>query len=177
MSVWIAVVFEGTADLQIATDLTDRTLLETIEWLDEDTLPNQRSWLGETDHGERLTWKGIKRLARDAGIRAHGHFDGQPGKPDAAAAPRAIMFVLQTFSDLQAIVLIRDQDEEPERKAGLEQARSQDQSRIPIVIGLAIVERECWVLSGFEPKDSVESSRLEAEKKTSASIPACGATI
>jgi hypothetical protein len=34
-----------------------------------------------------------------------------------------------------------------------------------IVVGLAIVERECWVVSGFEPQDEGELSRLETERK------------
>jgi hypothetical protein len=114
--------------------------------------------------GERLTWKGIKKMARGSGIRASGHFDGEPGHPDAAAARRAIHFLLEQIPDLNAIVLIRDQDDEPERRAGLEQARGQSHRGV-VIVGLAVVERECWVISGFEPLDADESSRLEAEKQ------------
>jgi hypothetical protein len=166
MSVRFAVVHEADADFQTATELADRVLVEAIEWLDDDLLANQREWLGETARGERLTWKGVKQLARDAGIRVHGHFDGEPGLPDAAAARRAILFLLRTVADLNAIVLIRDQDDQPGRRAGLEQARNQDNSGMMIVVGLAIVERECWVVSGFEPQDEGESSRLETERST-----------
>src|ERR1700746_836917 len=94
MSVRFAVVHEANADFQIATELADRVLVEAIEWLDEDLLANQRQWVAETDNAARLTWKGIKQLAREAGIRVHGHFDGRPGLPDAAAARRAIVFAL-----------------------------------------------------------------------------------
>jgi hypothetical protein len=166
MSVRFAVVHEANEDFQTATELADRVLVEAIEWLDEELLANQREWLAETAGGERLTWKGIKQLARAAGIRVHGHFDGKPGLPDAAAARRAILFLLRTVADLNAIVLIRDQDDEPERRAGMEQARSQDHSGIVIAVGLAIVERECWVVSEFEPQDEGESSRLETERRT-----------
>lgn len=166
MSVRIAVVHEADPDLETATELADRALIESVDWLDTDILTNQRVWLSKAVHGERLTWKGIIRLAREAGIRAYGHFQGQPGQPDAAAARRAILFILMTFPDLDAIVLIRDQDDEPERKVGLEQARNGDRSGVTIVIGLAIVERECWVLNGFEPKDSAELSRLEVERNS-----------
>src|SRR5262249_51155131 len=37
--------------------------------------------------------------------------------------------------------------------------------------GLAIVERESWVVSGFEPQDEGESARLEVEKQTLAFDP------
>ncbi len=35
-----------------------------------------------------------------------------------------------------------------------------------IVVGLAVVERECWVISGFDPQDDGESARLDAERGT-----------
>ena len=81
MSVRVAVVHEAEADFQTATELADRVLVEAIEWLEEDLLADQREWLGATAGGERLTWAGIKRFARDAGIRFHGHFNGEPGWP------------------------------------------------------------------------------------------------
>jgi hypothetical protein len=165
MSARFAVVHEAAADFQTATELAERVLVETIEWLDEDLLANQREWLAEVAGGRPLTWKGIKQFAREAGIRVRGHFDGEPGLPDAAAARRAILFLLKEAPDLNAIVLIRDQDDEPDRRKGLEQARSQDHSGIVIAVGLAIVERECWVVSGFEPQDEGESSRLETVRK------------
>jgi hypothetical protein len=165
MSVRFAVVYEAEADFQTATELADRVLTEAIDWLDEDLVDHQREWLARTDAGDRFTWTGINQLARNAGIRVHGHFDEKPGLPDAAAARRATLFLLNTVPKLNAIVLIRDQDDQPERRAGLEQARNQDHSGIVIVVGVAIVERECWVVSGFEPKDEGELSRLETEKK------------
>lgn len=166
MSVRFAVVYEADADFQTATELADRVLVEAIEWLNEDLVTYQREWLAETGEGARFTWRGIKQLALNVGIRVHGHFDGEPSLPDAAAARRAIRFLLRTVPNINAIVLIRDQDDQPERRAGLEQARRQDRSGIVIAMGLAIVERECWVVSGFEPQDEGESSRLEAERKT-----------
>jgi hypothetical protein len=164
MSLNFAVVHEAVADFETATELADRGLCEAIDWLDEDLLAHQRTWLGETVAGNRLTWKGIRQLAHEAGIRAHGHFDGEPALPDAAAARRAILFLRQELSALDAIVLIRDQDDEPERRHGLEQARNQDHGEIVIVVGLAVVERECWVISGYDPQNEVESARLEAER-------------
>jgi hypothetical protein len=96
MSVRFAVVHEAPTDFQTATELADRVLVEAIEWLDEDLLAHQREWVAETAAGDRLTWKGIKQLAHNAGMRIHGHFDGEPGLPDAAAARRAILYLLRT---------------------------------------------------------------------------------
>ena len=38
-------------------------------------------------------------------------------------------------------------------------------SMATIVIGLAITERECWVISGFDPGDDDETQKLEDEKQ------------
>ena len=129
--------------------------------------------IAELPDGERLTWTGIKKSAPDEGFRVHGHFDeGEPALPDARAARRAISYLRRKLPNLDAIVLIRDQDNKPKRRDGLEQARREDgleqarradRKRLRIVVGCAVVERECWILSGYEPEDEDEIARLHAE--------------
>ncbi len=165
MSLRFAVVHEAEADFQTATELADRALCDAINWLDEDLVPHQRTWIDHTTSGDRLFWKRIRQLALDAGITPMGFFEGEPGHPDAAAARRALFFLRWEFPDLDAIVLIRDQDDQPERRDGLEQARKQDHGGIVIVVGLAVVERECWVLSGYDPRDEAESARLAEQRR------------
>lgn len=161
MTLRFAVVYEGDADFQTATQLADRVLLECITWLDKEELDNQREWKGSSSAGRRLTWKALKQLAYDLNIRVHGHFGGAPASPDAKAAKRAIDYLLIDMPDLTGIVLLRDQDDQPDRRIGLEQARAADHSDPPIVIGLAITERECWALCGFEPQGESQRARLE----------------
>jgi hypothetical protein len=165
MSQRFAVVHEAEADFDTATELADRVLVESIDWLEEHQIAHQREWVEQAPGSRRLTWKTIPQLAREVGIRAHGHFGGEPGEADAAAARRAILYLLATVPDLKAILLIRDQDDQPGRRDGLEQARRHDHSGAVIVIGLAVVERECWVISGFDPRDEEETSRLAAERQ------------
>lgn len=166
MSQRFAVVYEAEADFHTATELADRVLADTIDWLDEHLIADQREWVGTVPVDRRLTWKAIPQLAHAAGIRAHGHFDGEPGEADAAAARRAILYLLASIPDPKAILLIRDQDDQPERRVGLEQARGQHHGEVVIVIGLAVVEREAWVISGFDPRDDAETGRLAAERRT-----------
>jgi hypothetical protein len=165
MSQRFAVVYEANADYQLATEIADRELVDAIDWLEHDQLDSQRSWMAELEPGMQFTWMSIKKLASDAGVKAHGHFDGKPKEADATAARRAIRYLLRAIPDLKAILLIRDQDDKPDRRIGLEQARAEDRSGLPIVIGLAIVERECWVISGFDPRDDAETTRLEDERQ------------
>ncbi len=162
-----AVVFEALADFQIATELADRELCDSIDWLrhDEALVLHQREWIHRSPEGELLAWSRIDDLARNAGVRAHGHFDGDPGELDAVAARRAIRYLGNAFDDLEAILLIRDQDKYPERRVGLEQARRENHHGLIVVIGLAIVEREAWVLSGFDASDDSEMVSLEAERQ------------
>lgn len=161
-----AVVYEAEADLVTATALADREICDVIDWLDTEQLQYQRSWQSVNTSGEPLTWKAIKRMARNAGVRSHGRFNGDPGLPDAAAARRAIDYLQETFSDLDAVVLIRDQDDEPTRRDGLEQARNRESGGLVVVVGLAVVEREAWVISGFDPQDEPETARLDGERHT-----------
>lgn len=165
MSKRFFVVHEARADFSTATELADRVLTTEIDWLDETLLDSQRQWIGEDQPGEPLTWTSIPSRAQELGIKVHGHFNGEPGLPDARAARRALAYVLRRHEDVavDAILLIRDMDDQAERRHGLEQGKAAYSSRTRIVIGLAIPERECWVLGGFEPKDEIERETLAEE--------------
>jgi hypothetical protein len=165
VSLQFAVVHEAPADFQTATELVDRVLVESIEWMEENLIDYHRTWFREWN-GAPLTWKRVKQSALDAGIDAIGFFDGEPAQPDARAARRAILYLRHAIPDLAGVLLIRDQDDQPERRVGLDQARRQEEGRFPVVVGLAVVERESWVISGFDPQDDVEKSRLAAERQT-----------
>jgi hypothetical protein len=166
MTLRIAVVHEADGDFHTATQLADRVLMEVIDWLDEHLIADQREWMGKIPIEQRLTWKTIPRLAREIGIKAHGHINGEPLEADAGAARRAILYLMAALDGLAGIVLIRDQNDQPERRKGLEQAREGDDGRVAIVLGLPVVEREAWVISGFEPQDVDERARLETERQT-----------
>ena len=64
-----AVVYEAPVDFATATELADRVLCECISWLDEELIGEQRTWLSHSSDGAPLTWKSIKQLALDAGIK------------------------------------------------------------------------------------------------------------
>ncbi len=164
MSRLFAVVHEAKADFTTATELADRVLLDTVTWLDADLLVHQREWVSHVLGDRRLAWKAVGKMAAERGIYAHGHFDGEPGQPDASAARKALLYLEEVLPDAKAVLLIRDQDNHPERRAGLEQARKQDRSGRVVVIGLSVVEREAWVLSGFDPEGTAETALLQHER-------------
>jgi hypothetical protein len=158
------VIHEAKGDFTTATELADRVSVGEIDWLDETLLESQRTWIGEDSPGNRLTWKSIPHRAREIGIRVHGHFNGEPALPDANATRRAIVYVLRQFETVDAILLIRDMDDQTERRAGLEQARTVFR-HLNIIIGVAVSERECWIISGFDPINSDEEQKLALERQ------------
>lgn len=159
------VISEAQADFVLVTELADRVLVEQVDWLEEEHLESSRAWLNDGAGGKPLFWKSVSTLARAAGIRAHGHFQGEPGEADAQMARRAIRFVKLKFPSVDAIVLSRDQDEFPNRKTGLRQAVEAEVAHPTILIALADREREAWVICGFEPQSDQESSRLAEERQ------------
>lgn len=165
------VVSEARADFTTATELADRVLVEAIEWMEEGLLDSQRQWIGEDLPGYHLAWTTVAQRARELGIRAQGHFNGEPGLPDAHAARRALLYVRQKFDTPDAIVLVRDIDDQGERRQGLEQARADDRSEIVIVIGVACAMRECWVICGFVPNGEDEEQLLASERQQLGSNP------
>ena len=169
MTLRFAVVHEYDSDFTTATELADRVLCEAIDdWL-KDSLADQREWVGTNPANQRLTWTGIKRSAERSHVKAHGHFGDSSGFADAISARRALEYLLLAFDgELDAVLLVRDRDNEPERKRGLEQARAEHENsrkRPEVVIGFAIPEREAWVLSGFEPQDDGERATLADERQ------------
>ena len=64
MSLQFVVVYEAPADFQTATNLADRELTDCVQWLDEDHIQNQRSWLSHSADGVPLTWIRTLRVHR-----------------------------------------------------------------------------------------------------------------
>lgn len=165
MSMRFAVVYEAEADFTTATELADRVLVREIEWLDNSLLVSQREWLDKSQDGAPFKWKTIPQKARECGIRVRGHFDGEPGLADAKAARRAIEYVMYQHESVDALLLVRDLDDQNERRDGLEQARHESKIACPLVIGAAVPERESWVICGFDPEDDSEIERLQSERQ------------
>lgn len=162
----LVVVCEADADRRTATGLADRVLCQEVEWIEPESIDLHRRWQGLAEGSAYLEWRRTATLARERGLRPHGHFDGRPGAPDAYAARRALLLLALEASRLDAVLLIRDSDGEMERRTGLEQARAERAWPFPVVLGLAHPKRECWVLAGFEPRSDAERERLANARRS-----------
>ncbi|MCA9686529.1 MAG: hypothetical protein KC457_30455 [Myxococcales bacterium] len=165
----IGLVVEAPGDARMARMLVDRVLLHARDWLDPDQLDLYRSYSGVDLGTDHCQWKKIPELCRKHRVRAHGHFDGKPGAHDALAARK----ILQLFSRLDigpaAVVFLRDSDNDPDRRVGLEQARidctAPGIDPQHIAIGLAHPEGEAWSIAGFSPVSSEEREALATQRK------------
>lgn len=164
----LGVVCEARSDRDTACALADRVLVDAIDWLDEALLDTQRSWRGLTPGEPFLRWASVKAEATRAGLRGlFGHFGNKPAEPDALMARRALLLFVGAEPRPQAVMLIRDSDADERRRIGLEQARDEKSWPFEVVIGVAEPKRECWVLAGFDAKESEEDALRQEEQRLS----------
>jgi len=119
MTLAFAMVCEADGDFRTASGLADRVFCEEADWISEGLLDVYRRWRGLDDLLPYLLWKQVSTLAREAGFRVHGHFDGAPGQPDAHAAGRALWLLETSKGQLDGVLLIRDDDRQTARRQGL----------------------------------------------------------
>lgn len=178
------VIVESGADARTATKLAERVLKEKFDWLDDDILQHCFQWNGLEEGTEFSCWRDIIKIIDDAKSqikykpsRFIGHSKGVPLKADGAASIKVLNLVrfLQRIRQIKAVIFIRDLDNQPERKEGIEQARSEHINKTPkleIIIGAADPKREAWVLNGFIPSNQQEEQILE-EIKNKLSFDPC----
>jgi hypothetical protein len=178
------VIVESGADARTATKLAERVLKEKFDWLDDDILQHCFQWNGLEEGTEFSCWRDIIKIIDDAKSqikykpsRFIGHSKGVPLKADGAASIKVLNLVrfLQRIRQIKAVIFIRDLDNQPERKEGIKQARSEHINKTPkleIIIGAADPKREAWVLNGFIPSNQQEEQILE-EIKNKLSFDPC----
>jgi hypothetical protein len=162
MPLSFVVVCEAAPDAETACDLADRVLCAEVPWIAAESLDDYRVWRGLTAGDRCLRWQDVRDLARQMNLRAYGHFAGEPGAPDAHAGRRALAVLKHAAAPFDGVLLLRDDDRQPARRQGLEQARDTTTVRVPIIIGLAHTKRECWALAGFQPQGREEEERVAA---------------
>lgn len=158
----IAVVCEGPADRRTTGLIVDSVLCAQFDWLTPELLESSREYRGLRASEPQLYWRSVRDAADGLGVRAHGHFDGAPGEPDAFVARLVLLVLQRADSPPDAVLLIRDSDRDVARRAGMQQARDAAAWEFAVVIGLAHVKRECWVLSAYLPQTDREKHALKS---------------
>ncbi len=149
------VIVESSADAQTATKLAERVLVDKVNWLEPDLLQNLFQWSGLEEETTHSCWKDIGSIierAKKSGLpipKFLGHSKTGMLKADGAAAMKILNLIrllyLKTNRQIEAVLFIRDLDNQPERRKGMEQARSEHidrQPKLEIVVGTADRMRE-----------------------------------
>jgi hypothetical protein len=160
MSWSIALVCEAPADRDTATALVTRIACETIDWME----PEYLTYRGFLATESQLLWKHVKSVAGANRVTVTGFMRGAPPSPDAHNAMRALLLFTrctEQVGKVDAVLLIRDSDNDLGRRDGLNQARDHEPWPFAIVIGFAHTKRECWHIACFEPQDDTERSRVD----------------
>ncbi|HSO83128.1 hypothetical protein [Thiocapsa sp.] len=163
----LVLIVEARADTDTASILADRVFIEgDAEWIDAETLPSLREWTGIEPRTPYTQWMGLGPLAPQHRVRVHGRGLG----PDGAAARKALPVVLQAHEqddDIKAVVLVRDMDNQPERRTSIERARAELTDKLAFHVAIAAPDpkREAWILYGYEPQNERETTLLENERK------------
>ncbi|MEL6182703.1 MAG: hypothetical protein AAFS10_27340 [Myxococcota bacterium] len=175
----MVVLGEARADAQLACDLVDRIFFEEgPQWVRDlqDTPDTIRTWQG-LQHEQGLQpgqhyacWRDIKKIAKNMGLRSNLRRAPRHGNmgTDYASALKAIQVVdllIQRGAPIDALVMIRDLDSQPERAGALDNARKQASASFAIAIATPDPKREAWVLVGFEPDTQEERHTLTAQTK------------
>jgi hypothetical protein len=168
------VIVESSADARTATKLADRVLVENIDWLEPEMLEHHFQWSGLEAGTDNSCWKYINHIIereKKSGFQPPRFLrrDKQGQKtlqPDGANTIKILNLVsyLQKTRQIKAVLLIRDLDNQPQRREGIEQARSEHinrQHKLEIIIGTADRMREAWVLNGFIPSNQEEERILQ----------------
>lgn len=113
-----------------------------------------------------IKWADVPKLLLQHRVKARqGHFNGVPGKADSAAAANVLLLIRnwrKVGGQLDAVVLQRDIDKQPERREGLTQGRDAVPLDVPVVVGVADPKIEAWAICAFESADAEGQERLKA---------------
>jgi hypothetical protein len=160
MTVRVLVVAEGPSDARTGCALADRVLIEHDPRLDG-RLDTHRRWEGEVAEQGFLAWHDVRRAYEANGL---GRFSAarRDLRNEGVGALRALFLARRLQRD--AVLLLRDLDNEPARRDHLHAAR-EHASAVPCVIGTASPMREAWALHGFLPQDAREEARLGSMRR------------
>jgi hypothetical protein len=173
-------IVEAEADYRTTTGIAERVLQENAPylWLAEllqDQPDTVFSWAGLEDGVDFSCWSDFEAIAnrfKEKGYRFprfNGQFSDGPTNLDYPVARNIVYLVDQYLKtsknrNIGAIVLIRDEDNQSERFAALCRLRNDLTRRgfqMPIIIGVAIPEREAWLLNGYEAQTAEEKQVLQ----------------
>lgn len=152
---------EARGDAEIAQSLADRVVREAVSG--GEGVATHLRWRGDrhpVGAGDVwfVKWTALKPRSRR--LKVHGRYGG-PNKGEYVQARKALMWSALEHPEVEAVILMRD-DDGFARRADFEAARDAADGARAVVIALAEPEQEAWCLVAFDPADAAERARFEA---------------
>ena len=162
----IGVAGEDETHFWVVTTLIDDVLIASFDWL-SDIIESCRVWRGL--HRGQQWYKYTPDDAYDlrpvtiggVTIKPQGRIAGEPLRPEASMWRKVLMLFCHANPRPNIVVLARDLDGYPDRRAGIEQVCNGFMWPFAIVAATPDPEIEGWLVSGFMPKNEDEQATLE----------------
>ncbi|MCA9641005.1 MAG: hypothetical protein H6718_21605 [Polyangiaceae bacterium] len=153
---------EDAAHHKLTTRITDRLLVEGIDWLEEGAvLDGTRTWAGLQSVEYFQLSKACAR-AREEKLNFYGGFQNDPKALEARQYRAAILLFMKVCKPPPTLLIIaRDLDGEPNRRHGFESAVEHTKPPFPVVLAAPQPEAEAWYVAGYVPRDDTERKRLD----------------
>jgi hypothetical protein len=140
----VIVIGESDADVRIAIDLATRVLAGEPKLLD-----GYLTWSGLIQGSGSSHWQDIGDIlaqAKQQGIKLPRYLSrssSAPLKADGAVTKKILNLIdrLQRQRDIAAVIFIRDLDDQPERRDGLNQARQEHGNSSLAILTLSALKR------------------------------------
>lgn len=157
----LGLVVEGSSDARTMPQIVDRVLVAQVP-INAEALDGVRAYRGLDAAKSCVLWRDLERISTQRRVpRRHGHFRGEPGVEDARNAVNALQCFVAENPQPAAVILVRDSDgKKDEREKGLEQARTERNWPFEVLVGIAHLMRENWVIGAFDPQDGDETAAL-----------------
>jgi hypothetical protein len=168
MPIRIAVIAEAEADRRQICEMIDRKICHHApDWWEEDQLEIERVYCGLLPGTPFTKWADLRKIQAPNALRSGGFIGfgrGQNRRFDYALGRKALNHCVLTHPNMDAVVLVRDMDQQPdERRASLVQAESEFSSvALTVILALPRSKREAWVLNGFMPLHADEAAKLDS---------------
>ncbi len=158
----LVLIIEDNAHALAGRVLADRVLIECgPDWIGAETIDGLRQWSGLPPNTDRTRWRELDALSKLHRLRIHGRSAG----PDYLATRKVLELarLMDADAPITALLLLRDLDNQPERRAGIQAAVQESNGALPfaVIVGTANPEAEAWLLNGFVPQDGGETALLE----------------
>ena len=162
----VGFVGEDEGHFWVVTALMDEVLVERVDWL-SGILESCRRWRGLRDHERWSKYqpddvRDLRPVTIDGRtIKPQGRIAGKPLKPEASVWRKVLLRFCHANPVPDIVVLARDLDGDPGRRAAIDQVRNDLTWPFAVVAATPEPEIEAWLVSGFVPSDGTELGKLD----------------